>query len=216
MFKRKIPLTSLQKLRDWIYPRMGIMRAIGYLGHRLRRLPDSPHRISIGLGLGVFISFTPLFGLHFLVAAFLAWLVRANAWAAILGTFMGNPATFPLIAGISLWFGRNVYGLGPGDGERLDFESVVMAFSKAFSGAWTALKSLFIEVEAPLALLREFASDIFIPYLVGGLLPGLVLASVTYFIALPVVQAYQLRRRMRFVRKASDVTKTAFKSRSEG
>ena len=31
-------------------------------GHRVRRLPDTPHRIALGFACGVFVSFTPFFG----------------------------------------------------------------------------------------------------------------------------------------------------------
>ena len=90
MFKRRRPLTILQKAREFIYPRNGIMRALGYLGHRLRRLPDSPHKIALGLASGVFVSFSPMFGFHFIYAALVAWIVRGNVLASLIGTFFGT------------------------------------------------------------------------------------------------------------------------------
>jgi uncharacterized protein len=59
--------------------------------HRLRRLPDEPHRIARGVFAGVFVSSRRLFGLQFLSAALLAWVMRGNILAALLATFIGNP-----------------------------------------------------------------------------------------------------------------------------
>jgi uncharacterized protein (DUF2062 family) len=209
VFKRRHPLTSLQKAREWIWPRNGLRRALEYLGHRIRRLPDSPHKIAKGLAAGVFVSFTPFFGFHFIVAALLAFAVRGNILASLIGTFFGNPVTFPFIVTISLWFGRTLYGLGEHGGSGTEFDIVALAFAKAFIGAWTAAKSLFYEVEAPLTLLKEFMSELFVPYLVGGIVPGLMMAVLVYVVSLPLVDAYQTRRRNRFNRRRDLKTKIA-------
>ena len=39
--------------------------------------------------------------------------------------------------------------------------------------------------------------DVFLPYLVGGIGPGLVCAVVFYFVLNPLIRAYQERRRAR-------------------
>ena len=72
MFKRRTPKSYLRMLADWVYPKGGWGRAISYVLHRLRRLPDPPHRIARGVAAGVFVCYTPFFGLHFFLAAFLA------------------------------------------------------------------------------------------------------------------------------------------------
>ena len=97
MFKRRTPKSYLRMLADWVYPKGGWGRAISYVLHRLRRLPDPPHRIARGVAAGVFVCYTPFFGLHFFLAAFLAFLMQGNIVAALLATFFGNPVTFPLI-----------------------------------------------------------------------------------------------------------------------
>ena len=87
VFKRRTPRTYLQMLAEAFWPRGGWTRAFHYVKHRIRRLPDNPHRIARGVGAGVFVSFTPLFGLHFISAVASAWIVRGNMLAALLGTF---------------------------------------------------------------------------------------------------------------------------------
>ena len=69
VFKRRDKPPLLSRLREAVLPRRGWRRGIEYLGHRVRRLPDTPHRIALGFACGVFVSFTPFFGLHFVLAA---------------------------------------------------------------------------------------------------------------------------------------------------
>ena len=47
---------------------MGFVRMIRYVGHRVGRLPDTPHSISVGFAFGAAISFTPLIGFHIALA----------------------------------------------------------------------------------------------------------------------------------------------------
>lgn len=90
MFKRN-PRSYVQIVTEFFYPRGGWLRAARYVGYRLTRLPDPAHRISRGIAIGIFITFTPLFGVHIVTAAILALLLRANVLAAVLATFFGNP-----------------------------------------------------------------------------------------------------------------------------
>merc|ERR1711991_654183 len=105
VFKRKKKLTIFKNLKSLFFSERGWRRAIEYISHRIRRLPDSPHRIALGLSFGVFASFSPLFGFHFLLGALLAYVFNANVFASILGTFFANPITFPFIAAISVRMG---------------------------------------------------------------------------------------------------------------
>lgn len=182
-------------MRSYLLPRTGWIRAIGYMGHRLRRLPDRPGKVALGLAAGVFISFSPLFGFHIAAAAALAWLIGGNVVAAMIGTFFGNPVTFPLIATTSLWFGRKVLGIGHSSETMTDFELVAFAFAKAFLGVWQTMKSLVTDGPAAWGMLGSFFEELFLPYLVGGIVPGLVAAGLTFFISRPLVTAYQKRRR---------------------
>jgi hypothetical protein len=71
-----------------------------YYWFRLNRLPGSTYSISAGFACGSMVSFTPLLGLHFLLAILFAYFLRANLFAALIGTAIGNPITFPLIWGL--------------------------------------------------------------------------------------------------------------------
>ena len=111
MFKRRKPLTLLEMGRQLFWPSMGWKRSFVYAKTRLIRLSDTTHNIALGLALGMGISFTPLLGTHFIQAGILAWLLRGNIFSAMIGTFVGNPWTFPFFwwGGVSL--GRFLFGL---------------------------------------------------------------------------------------------------------
>ncbi|NNU81556.1 DUF2062 domain-containing protein [Halovulum dunhuangense] len=201
MFKRRKPLSFWRKLREGVYPRRGWRRAIEYVGHRLKRLPDTPHKISLGFACGVFVSFSPLFGLHFLYAALIAWMIRGNILAAMIGTFVGNPVTFPVFGAISLGLGRRMFGMS---GSGPDQATVQQAFTGALSDLWESFLSIFGLGHASWGRLGTFWSDVFVPYFVGGLLPGLIAAVIFYFLTRPLVAAYQARRRSRLLHKAQE------------
>ncbi len=178
-------------MREFFYPRKGFWRGFGYIGKRMRRLPDTPHRIALGFACGAFASFSPFFTLHFFVAAFIAWMLRANVIASLFGTIVGNPLSFPAIASSSLWLGQILLGR---EGTGSSFETVLTAFEDAFASAWGGIKGWFgIEATREASVLA-FLYDVFLPYLVGGAILGLVAGVVSYWTLGPLIAAYQTRR----------------------
>ena len=69
IFRRRRRPSFLARMRETMMPRKGIWRGFDYINKRMRRLPDSPHRIALGFACGVFVSFSPFFGFHFFLAA---------------------------------------------------------------------------------------------------------------------------------------------------
>lgn len=166
IFKRRERPSLWFRAREFLYPRKGFWRGFEYIGQRMRRLPDSPDRIALGFACGAFASFTPLFGFHFVVAVALAYMLRGNLLASAFGTIVGNPLTFPLIATVSLQMGWWLLGEPPGIHDRdMTFEWLI-----------------------------ENIESIFLPYAVGGVLPGVTAAVVAYFAMTPIIRAYKRRR----------------------
>jgi uncharacterized protein (DUF2062 family) len=201
VFKRRDKPPLLTRIREAFYPRRGWGRALEYISHRVRRLPDTPHRIALGFSCGVFASFTPFFGLHFFLAAGLAWVVRGNMVSSLIGTAVGNPVSFPIIASTSLWLGRKILGYGVSG---RDPGRVQEAFSQFFVGLWQTTRSLFGYGHSEWGKLTLFVQDVLWPYFVGGLLPGLIGAIAAYYITRPLITAYQTRRRARMLARARD------------
>lgn len=191
VFKRRDRLPLGRRIREFFYPRKGWKRGVEYIGHRIKRLPDPPHKVALGVAAGAFVSFTPFFGLHFFLAAGLAVLIGGNVLAALFGTFVGNPLTFPFIASLSLHLGKLITGVG----HAKDFLGVRAAFEAAWDSSWQWFLSLFGRGHSTLDGIIAFFNDVFLPYLVGGILPGVATAVGCYYATRPVVATYQARRR---------------------
>ena len=110
VFKRRDRRAVINIMRDLLWPKGGWSRAFQYVKHRVRRLPDTPERIARGIWVGVFTTFTPFYGLHFVAAILLARVFNGNALAALLATFFGNPLTYIPIGLVSLQTGHFILG----------------------------------------------------------------------------------------------------------
>jgi uncharacterized protein len=189
VFKRRTPRSYVQIVGEAFYPRGGWTRAGWYVVHRLRRLPDPAHRISRGIFAGVFVSFTPLYGLHFFFAALIAWMIRGNILAALLATFVGNPITFPFIAAISVELGSWMLGKPP-----VPLPRIFMSFSQASGEIWANVYAMFTPATVEWVRLPSFFSNIFVPYMIGGIVPGIIAGLVAYWLANPIIASYQRGR----------------------
>lgn len=192
IFKRRDPKPTLRAVAEFLWPRGGWTRAFHYVKHRMRRLPDSPERISRGIWVGVFTAFTPFYGLHFLVAAVLARLMKANLLAALMGTFFGNPLTYVPIGVAALQTGHFVLGTRLSEGVERSFGG---KFADAGSDLWHNFLAIFTRAEAEWSGLRVFWAEVFYPYLIGGILPGIFFATLCYYLTVPLIRAYQKRRK---------------------
>lgn len=204
VFKRRTPRSYTQAVAETFYPRGGWSRASRYIAHRLQRLPDPAYKISRGVAAGVFVCFTPFYGFHFLLSALVAWVIRGNVLAALLATFFGNPFTFPLIAALSLEIGSWMLGQPV-----VPIYRVFGAFSDAAGELWHNFTAIFTPEQAEWARLGVFFQRIFLPYLVGGLLPGLVAGIAAFFLTKPVITAYQKARAKRFIARQEKLLKRA-------
>lgn len=192
IFKRRNPKTYLRALAEFLWPRGGWARAFHYVRHRIRRLPDSPERIARGIWAGVFISFTPFYTLHFFLAVFLARLMRGNMLASLMGTFFGNPLTYVPIAVVSLQSGHWLLGT------QMEADAHRSFGGKFADAAWDLgrnMKATWQGTETDWHGISVFYFEIFYPYMVGGVLPGVFFGTVCYYISVPLIRAYQQRRK---------------------
>jgi len=213
VFKRRDKRPFWRTLWELLWPKGGWVRAFHYVKHRVRRLPDPPHRIARGVFAGVLVSFTPLFGFHFVIAALIALAIRGNVIAAIMATFFGNPLTFPFIAVGGLQLGHWVLGTHYDEG-------VNHSLMATFGGSWGDLKhnfwAMFTDQVADWTRLSGFYDEIFLPYLVGGLILGPIAGAICYYLSTPVVAAYQNRRKGRLKAKLAEIREKKAKKADEG
>ena len=59
----------------------------------LLRLEDTPNRIAVAFGLGIFIAFFPLLGIHTGLALLIAFVFRLSRVAILAGAWANNPWT---------------------------------------------------------------------------------------------------------------------------
>ena len=174
MFKRRQPLPTYLRIREFFWPRRGLRRTSVYIAHRLRRLPGTPYRIAAGFACGAAVSFTPFIGFHFVLAMLAALAVRGNIIASAIGTVVGNPWTFPFIWTWLYFSGRWILGVGSGDS---------------------------LPVDLTLAYIFDHPWDVLWPMTVSGV-PTAILAWLAFFWpARKMVAEYQKARRWRIRRK---------------
>ena len=140
-----------------------VTRFISYYKLKLARLPASPHAIAAGFACGSMVSFTPLLGLHFLLAIVFAYIIRGNYVAALLGTIVGNPITFPLIWGL-------IYKVG--------------AFVTS-----NKQKKLNHEINIDMIITQTY--EIFLPMLLGGAILAIPVWLITYLLTHSFVSSYK-------------------------
>ena len=147
-----------------------IQRFISYYKLKLARLPASPHAIAAGFACGSMVSFTPLLGLHFILAIFFAYLIRGNLFAALLGTIVGNPITFPFIWGL-------IYKVG------------------AFVSS-TKHKKFNHEINFDMIITQTY--EIFLPMLLGGVILAIPVWLITYLLTHSFVSSYKKSKKKKY------------------
>lgn len=192
VFKRRDRKPFSRAVLEALWPRGGWGRAFQYVKHRVRRLPDEPERIARGIWAGVFTTFTPFYGMHFVVAAAIATALRGNILASLMATFFGNPLTYVPIGVISLQTGYWLLGSDLSEEHERSFAG---KFVDAGGDLWLNFKAVLTGQPQDWHGLSVFYDEIFFPYLVGGILPGLIAATICYYVSVPVIRAYQHRRK---------------------
>ena len=129
-------------------------------------MPASPYAISSGFACGSMVSFTPLLGLHFILAVIFAYIIRGNFIAALIGTVVGNPLTFPLIWGVIYKIGTYV----------------------------TTIKHVKLNQEINFDMIINQTYEIFFPMFVGGIIIAPMVWIITYFIIYSFISSFKNRK----------------------
>lgn len=189
MFKRRTPLTKTQNAKEMLWPTMGWWRLLKFYRARIIRLSSSTHSIAANLAGGAAMSFTPFFGIHVFAAMGFAWAIGAghNIVAAMVGTFVGNPWTFPFLFYASYKVGAFIMssiGIKSEDHSHVLNPDIV---SKNTDGMWQFLSDNF--------------HDIFIPTAIGGTTLAIISWPIYYYIFYYLVRSAQNARKNRLRKK---------------
>lgn len=187
MFQRRVARTLAQNVRELFWPSMGWKRTCIYVKHRLVRLSDTTHKIALGFALGAAVSFSPILGTHFIQAGIFAYLVRANLLAAMIGTFIGNPWTFPFMWWLAISLGSYLFSFfGIAAGSTLPDE---------------------VNISILWELIRHEPLRIVVPWMVGGYLMIIISTPIYYFIFYRIIAAAKLARTKARLRKVHQVAR---------
>ena len=198
MFRRRDTRPLYRVLAEAVWPRGGWSRAFQYIKLRLRRLPGTPEEIARGVFAGILVTFTPLYGFHFIMAAVLAKIMRGRILAALLATFFGNPLTFPPIAVISLRLGYYMLGMPVPPGL---VRNAFRDLRQAGREVWQNIKAIFTPERANWDGVTHVWDTVFFPWMVGAIIPGVLFGLIGYLLTAPVIRAYQARRSARLRKK---------------
>ena len=184
MFQRRSKPNLVVRLREFFWPSSGWHRSTRYVFHRVARIPGSSYSIAAGFACGAAISMTPFVGLHFVLSAILAYIIRANILASAIGTAIGNPWTFPFIwvwiYNVGLWMVGNSHT----DAAEVDFATV-------FSTSMEAL------IRFDVSFLVQTSGPVLWPMLVGSLPTAIITWIIFYAPLQPIISRYQKTRHHR-------------------
>lgn len=167
-------------MRTALWPRRSFGRSFQYLVKRVLRLTATPHAIAAGVAAGVFASWTPLLGFHFVLAFALAYVLAGNMVAAAIGTAFGNPISFPFIWASTLKFGNLLVGVHADVGHR-----------------HVNLQSLLRHLD-----IGQLWDPVLKPMLIGSLPLGFFSAIAFYALTYWGVAAFQTRRKSKLAARA--------------
>lgn len=144
------------------------------LAEKLLDLKDAPHSLAGGVAIGMFIGFTPLFGVKTLLCIAAAYALRCNPLAAVIAVSLHDVVTpfWPVLLELEFKMGEFVLNiLGGGGREPMPTHLHVHDVMK-----WTTFL------------------DIGLPMLVGSVFLAVPGAAAGYFLTLPVFQRRAAKR----------------------
>ena len=147
--------------------------------YRVLHVDDTPHRIALGVAIGIFVAWTPTIGLQMILTVLLSALLRANKVVGVPFVWISNPLTVPFIYGPSYALGR--FLLGSQDAKP-NFLQIIASKDGWFETVWAWWHET-LKVSWPLWI--------------GSVLMGLVLGGVTYLVLRSAVRTYREHRARR-------------------
>jgi uncharacterized protein (DUF2062 family) len=146
---------------------------------RLLAIDDPPERTALAFSIGVFIAFSPLLGLHTILATLIAFVFRFNKVAIYTGTFLNNPP-LTLVPIIIASYAVGAFLMGrplkiPSEGiELLKHPHLLTAdyYRQIFMRSWYLVE----------------------PFALGGILLSVVCSLIAYPLTLRTLRAYRGRK----------------------
>ena len=137
---------------------------------QILHLGDSPRRTALAFAIGVFIAFSPVYGLHTISVFLFAWAFRLNVVAMLAGSLVNNPWTVLPILASTMWVGLTLFPTSA---------PLPLNWSQfTFQMLWYQLQPFFL------------------PFVVGATLLGILASLVAFALVLVVLQRYHEHQRI--------------------
>ena len=155
---------------------------------RFLKIRGNPHEIAMGFALGLFIGMSPFMGIHMGIAIFLAAVLKYNKFAAGVAVWISNPLTAPILYGTTYYIGAKFIGL---------------------ESAYLLPK---LDQNILLVIIKQ-APEIIGILTMGGILLGLPVAAVGYFISLKAITRYRedIKRKLALEKEKRALKKLKYK-----
>ena len=144
-----------------------IKSKIKYWIKRTKALNGEPRYVAMGMAVGIFVSATPTIPFQTFIAVAMAFILRGSKSAAAIGVWLSNPITLPVFYLASYKTGALLLGISN------DTEST----GQTSAG------------------LLKLGFDISVAAMTGGIVIGIILAVLAYFITRKIVTKIRSRER---------------------
>lgn len=159
-------------------------------------LDDTPHRIALGVAIGTWIAFQPIFGIQMATGGLITLILRGNVIASLPPAWITNPITAVPIYYVMYRFGA----VFTGGSRSWD------AFAQMIDDIQATNQESGI-VQATWHAAVELADGYLLPMAIGGAIVGAVVGGILYVLTKRAVVAYQhlkVQRRMRWLAREPD------------
>jgi uncharacterized protein (DUF2062 family) len=144
---------------------------------RFVKIRGNPKEIALGFALGLFVGMTPYMGFHMAIAVCFAALLKWNKIAAAMGACFSNPLTAPFIYGATFYVGDKILNI---------------------ENACCIPNALNLDVVIQLI---KSAPEIFWILTVGGIIVGIPVAVLGYYLSLSTILKYREGIRKKIVKE---------------
>jgi uncharacterized protein (DUF2062 family) len=150
--------------------------------YRVLHVDDTPHRIALGVAIGMFVTWTPTIGFQMILTVLICWLVRANKAVGVPFVWLSNPLTI-----VPIYYPNYVVGCWFVGGDFADFDFIEAMTRELPAGWWAKIIAWWSNMGQ--ALWR-----VFVPLWVGSIIVGLIIGVMTYPLVYWAVVAYRRHR----------------------
>ncbi|MFP4356535.1 MAG: DUF2062 domain-containing protein [Phycisphaerae bacterium] len=137
-----------------------------FLVYRVLSLDDTPHRIALGVAIGMFVAWTPTIPFQMALTVALSALLGANKFVGLPFVWISNPLTILPIYGPNYLIGC---WLLPGEQKWSKFTEAMAGAMNFGQGFWSTLHSWWSATMA-----------IFLPLWLGSIIMGLLVGCLSY------------------------------------